>query len=148
MPRRRGSKKKSARKRSAPPKRKRKIKRKHKTDVHSHAKRRHVRTKRHGHKKRMFKEAETMNYLLNQILKTASSTDDKPYNYHPRHHSKDPEYKWSNEATRQFKRDVPAPDFSLLRAQGDREPPHRGNYPHWNEHHVHEAAEEDPFPFY
>ena len=89
-----------------------------------------------------------MNYLLNQILKTASSTDDKPYNYHPRHHSKDPEYKWSNDATRQFKRDVPAPDFSLLRAQGDREPPYRGNYPHWNEHHVHEAAEVDPFPFY
>jgi hypothetical protein len=94
----------------------------------------------------MFKEAETMNYLLNQILKTASSTDEKPYNYHPRHHSKDPEYKWSNKRTKKFKRGFAAPDFSMLRPQGDVEPPHRGNFPNPHEqHHPHEVNE---FPFY
>ena len=70
-----------------------------------------------------------MNYLLHQILKTASSTDEKPYNYHPRHHTKDPEYRWDNATTQEFKRGFPAPDVSMLRPQGEDVPPHRGNYP-------------------
>ena len=148
MPRqRKRSNKKSARKRSRAP-RKKKRKRKHKTDVQSHARRRHARTRVHGHKKRMFKEAETMNYLLNQILKTSSASEDKPYNYHPRHHTKDPEYRHSSARAQRFKRGFPAPDVSMLRPQGDAEPTHRGNFPQWM-HHPHEIPEDmNDYPFY
>ena len=69
--------------------------------------RRHPTSKVHGHHKRMRRESETMNYLLHQLLKTASSTED-PYNYDPRHHSKDPEYKFAGERMQEFKRGVPA----------------------------------------
>ena len=88
--------------------------------------RRHPKSKVHGHHKRM----QTMNYLLHQILKTASSTEADPYNYEPRHHSKDPEYKFSDERTQEFKRGVPAPDTHFWRPQGKTLPPHRGNYRH------------------
>ena len=73
--------------------------------------------------------AEYTNFLLKALLKTASSTEDDPYNYHPRHFSKDPEYKWDSERKQEFKRGFPAPDVSMLRPQGDAVPPHRGNYP-------------------
>ena len=70
--------------------------------------RRHPTSKVHGHHKRMRRESETMNYLLHQLLKTASSTETDPYNYEPRHHSKDPEYKFAGERMQEFKRGVPA----------------------------------------
>ena len=84
---------------------------------------------RHRHLPRMIKEQELTNYVLNQLLKTASSSDANPYNYHPRHHTKDPEYQWETEERRTFKRGFNAPDVSMLRPQGDDLPPHLGNYP-------------------
>ena len=120
-------KKKSARK---------KRKRQYRTDKHSHARRRHARTRVHRHKARMYKEAETMNYLLHQLLKSASAPEDKPHHYHPRHHTKDPEYRWSSERVKKFKQGFAAPDFTLLRPQGDVEPPHRGNFPEWAHPHA------------
>ena len=85
-----------------------------------HARRRH--RKRHpkssvrSSHKRMFAEAETANYLLNQLLKTTSAPPEKPYHYHPRHHTKDLEYKTGNARLREFKRGVPAPDVQMWRA--------------------------------
>ena len=79
----------------------------------------------------MRRESETMNYLLHQILKTASSTETDPYNYEPRHHSKDPEYKFAGERMQEFKRGVPAPDTHFWRPSGRDMPPYRGNYPEW-----------------
>ena len=82
-----------------------------------HAKRRH--RKRHpkssvrSSHKRMFEEAETANYLLNQLLKTTSA--EPPYNYHPRHYTKDLEYKTGSARLREFKRGVPAPDVQMWR---------------------------------
>ena len=93
--------------------------------------RRHPTSKVHGHHKRMRRESETMNYLLHQILKTASSTETDPYNYEPRHHSKDPEYKFAGERMQEFKRGVPAPDTHFWRPQGNALPPYAGNYPNW-----------------
>ena len=72
-----------------------------------------------------------MNYLLHQILKTASSTEDDPYNYEPRHHSRDPEYGFSSGAVQEFKRGLPAADTHFWRPQGPKMPPHRGNFPGW-----------------
>ena len=93
--------------------------------------RRHPKSKVHGHHKRMRRESETMNYLLHQLLKTASSTEADPYNYDPRHHSKDPEYRYADKITQEFKRGVPAPDTHFWRPQGNAMPPYRGNYPNW-----------------
>jgi len=70
-----------------------------------------------------------MNYLLHHILKTAASSDENPHHYHPRHFTKDPEYRWETAARQEFKRGFPAPDFTLLRPQGEDIPPHLGNYP-------------------
>ena len=83
-----------------------------------HARRRH--RKRHpasrvSSHKRLFEEAETANYLLHQLLKTTSADPLKPYHYHPRHHTKDLEYKTSNARMRAFKRGVPAPDVQMWR---------------------------------
>jgi len=96
-----------------------------------HKKRRHPASAPRGHRKRMIKEAELMNYLLHQVLKTAASTDADPYHYEPRHYSKDPEYKFSGPRMREFKRGVPASDTNFLRPQGENMPPHRGNFPGW-----------------
>ena len=115
MPRKRSAraaskkKKKSAKKRKP---RKRKLKRRHKTDKHSHAARRHH--NHPTHQRRMFREVETVNALLTQLLKTASSTESDPYHYDKRHYTKDPEYKHSDERMQEFKRGFPAPDVSML----------------------------------
>ena len=115
-------------------KKKKGIKRPYKTDKHSRAraryrKRRHPASSIHGHHKRLRDESELTNYLLHQLLKTASSTDADPYNYNPRHFSKDPEYRWDSQLRQRFKRGFPAPDVSLLRSQHSSLPPHWGNYP-------------------
>jgi len=144
------------RRRSSKKKRKKRAARPLKLDAVSRARRRHKK-RRHpasaprGHHKRMHKEAELMNYLLHQVLKTAASTDADPYHYEPRHYSKDPEYKFSTARMREFKRGVPAPDTTHLRPQGAGMPPHRGNFPYWepewehtyDQHHPHAA-----FPWY
>ena len=77
-------------------KRKRKLKRRHKTDKHSHARRRHAKTRAHGHKHKMLREAQNTNALLTQFLKMGAGTEDAPYHYDKRHHTKDPEYRWSD----------------------------------------------------
>ena len=128
----RRSRKASARKRSR--KKRRALKRPYKLDKKSRAlrrfrKRRHRASKVHGHHKRQAVEAETTNYLLHQLLKTAASTDADPYHYEPRHHSRDPEYKFESERMQEFKRGVPAPDVHFWRPPGKGAPPHLGNYP-------------------
>ena len=119
MPRTRS---KSARGRSKNKKKRRArpIKRPYKLDKKSRArhrarKRRHHASATHGHHKRMRDEAELSNYLLHQVLQTAGSTDADPYNYEPRHHSKDPEYNFSSGRTKEFKRGVPASDTNFWR---------------------------------
>ena len=145
MPRK--SKKKSASRRK-----KRKVpKRPYKLDKVSRARHAYRRPRNKsrvkGHHKRLYDEAELTNFLLNSLLKTASSTEDKPYNYHPRHHSKDPEYAFYPKVVRggrrrpgemqEFKQGFPAPDVSMLRPQGEYMPPHRGNFPGWQPEWVH-----------
>jgi hypothetical protein len=98
---------------------------------HRHRKRRHAASQVHGHHKRMRDEAELTNYLLHQVLKTAASTDADPYNFNPRHYSRDPEYKYSSSKMREFKRGVPASDTNFWRPQGKDMPPSRGNFPGW-----------------
>ena len=119
------------------PKLKRKKHRKHKRPYGKHNKAARLRKRyRRGryvdHTPRMLKEAETLNYLMHQLLKTASATEGKPYNYDPRHHSKDPEYAFSSPAMQEFKRGFPAPDTHHWRPQGQGMPPHRGNHPGWD----------------
>ena len=126
MPRKRSKKKKSTRKKRARPYTRDKLKR-----VRRRHKRRHPRSKVHGHHKRMRTEAETMNYLLHQLLKTAASTDADPHHYEPRHHSRDPEYNFSGEPMQEFKRGQPSGDVHFWRPQGKGMPPHRGNFPGW-----------------
>ena len=109
-------------------KKKRKLKRRHKTDKHSHARRRHAKTQVHGHKHKMLREAQNVSALLTQLLKTAGSSEDAPYHYEKRHHTKDPEYKWESGTRKTFKESIPAPDVSMLRPQGEAYPPHLGNY--------------------
>jgi len=133
--------------RSASSKKKKRRKRKrvarpYQTDKHSRAKRnyfkrRHRASQMHGHHKRARDEAELTNYLLNQILKTAASTDEKPYQYHPRHHSRDPEYDFHNPRTQEFKQGFAAPDVNFWRPQGESMPPHRANFPTWRPEWVH-----------
>ena len=110
-----------------------------------HARRRHA--KRHPKSrvrpphKRMRREAETMNYLLHQMLRTMSDKEtdpDMPFHYDPRHHTKDVEYQHSSFPLQEFKRSVPAPDVHFWRPQGRGLPTHRGNVepgrwrPQWN----------------
>ena len=110
-------------------KRKRKLKRRHKTDKLSHARRRHAKTRVHGHKHKMLREAQNTNALLTQFLKMGASTDASPYHYDKRHYTKDPEYRWETQERQEFKQGFPAPDVSMLRPQSDNLPPHWGNYP-------------------
>ena len=93
-----------------------------------YAKPRHPRSKI-DHSARVRQDVEGLNYLLHQLLKTASSTEAKPYNYHPRHHSKDPEYAHSGARMQEFKRAQPAPDVHFWNPQGINMPTHRGNFP-------------------
>ena len=125
MPRSRKKKSRKKKKRKARP---------YKLDKHTRArrayrKRRHRSSRITGHHARHTKEAEYTNFLLKALLKTASSTEDRPYNYHPRHFTKDPEYNWETSERQEFKRGFPAPDVSMLRPQADDLPPHWGNYP-------------------
>ena len=120
MPRRK-SKRKTARKR--------KRKRPYKRDKASHMVRRLHKSV--PHRRAMRQQTESLNYLLHQLLKTTSSTEAKPYNYHPRHHSKDPEYAFASARQQRFKRDVPAPDTHSWRPQGDDLPPYPANFPQW-----------------
>ena len=122
----------SKKKRKSGAKRKRPYARDKAARLRRRHKRRHRASRVHGHHKRMRHEAETMNYLLHQILKTASSTESDPYHYDPRHHSKDPEYKFAGERMQEFKRGVPAPDTHFWRSQGDDLPPYPANFPKWN----------------
>ena len=127
---RKSSKKKKAKKRVRPT-----------ANKARHAKRRH--RKRHpkssvrSSHKRMFEEAETANYLLNQLLKTTSAEPEKPYHYHPRHHTKDPEFAFSTPERREFKQGFPASDTHFWRPQGAGMPPSRGNFPGWEPHWEH-----------
>ena len=79
----------------------------------------------------MLREAQNVNSLLTQLLKTsaphAEGTD--PYHYDKRHYTKDPEYQWETQDRQEFKKGFPAPDVSMLRPQSDSMPPHLGNYP-------------------
>ena len=91
-----------------------------------------IRRRRRHHHGEMLKEAETMNYVLHQMLKTMSQPAGE-YNYHPRHHSKDLEYRHSSDRTKQFKRGFPAPDVNFWRPSGPADSdtwtgaPYRGN---------------------
>ena len=105
---------------------KRKRKRPYKRDKAAHVRRRVQNSA--PHRRAMRQQTESLNYLLHQLLKTASSTEDKPYNYEPRHYSKDPEYVYSNPAMQEFKRGFPAPDTHHWRPQGPNMPPYRDNY--------------------
>ena len=134
MPRRKSARKKK--KKSSKKKRVRPYKRDKTARLQRRHKRRHHRSQVHGHHKRMQTEAETMNYLLHQILKTAASTEADPYNYEPRHYSRDPEYKFSGERLQEFKRGQPAGDVHFWRPQGGKLPPSRGNFPQWEHPHV------------
>ena len=112
---------------------KKKRARPYKRDAKKHARRRYAR--RHpkskiDHRHRIRTEVESLNYLLHQLLKTASADPQEPYQYHPRHHTKDPEYEFSTKRMKEFKRGFPAPDVSFLRPQG-KEPPHRGTFYEW-----------------
>ena len=76
-----------------------------------------IRRRRKHNRKEMHTEVKTMNYLLHQMLKTMSAPEGE-YNYHPRHHTKDREYKHSGDRTKQFKRGFPAPDVNFWRPPG------------------------------
>ena len=126
MPRKSSKKKKSRTKRRK--KRVRPYKRHHKT----HKMRRRI--LHHGHKFK--KEMEMSNYLLNQMLKTITNPD---YNYHPRHHTKDREYKHVNKRHQEFKKGFPSPDTNFWRPSGAADSgtwtaaPYRGNVAHEEE---------------
>ena len=109
---------------------KRKRKRPYKRDKAAHVMRRVQNSA--PHRRAMRQQTESLNYLLHQLLKTASSTEAKPYNYHPRHHTKDPEYAFASARQQRFKRGVPAPDTHFWRSQGDDLPPYPANFPKWN----------------
>ena len=110
--------------------RKKALKRPYKRDARKRHARRHKRRSYasavHGHHDRIFKEAEVSNYLMNQLLKTAGSTEGDPYHYQPRHHSKDPEYKFSGGPLQEFKR---GHRRALLEAPGQRHAAAHGKLP-------------------
>ena len=125
MPRRKTSRKTSKKKGIL--KKRRRKQRPYKRDKRAHK----VRRRKLHHKAEFRKEQEMTNYLLNQLLKTAASTEDKPYSYHPRHHSKDPEFAYSSERLKEFKKGFPASDTHFWRPQGEHLPTSRGNFPDW-----------------
>ena len=62
-------------------------------------------------KKTSKKKGGTASHWLRELLKLLTGD--------PRHYSKDPEYKWSDQRTQAFKKEIPAPDVP----PGD-QPPH------------------------
>jgi hypothetical protein len=82
----------------------------------------------------MVAEAQLTNTLLEAIAKQSNP------GIMPRHHTNDPEYAFSNDRTKEFKRGFPAPDVNFLRPQGAGLPPSRGNYPNWRVHAAARAA--------
>ena len=95
---------------------------------HKYRKRRHPRSRRTQHHGRMVAEAQLTNTLLEAIAKQSNP------GIQPRHYTNDPEYAFSNDRTKEFKRGFPAPDVNFLRPQGAGLPPSRGNYPNWRVH--------------
>ena len=91
-----------------------------------------IRRRRTHYRHEVRRETKMMNYLLNQMLKTMSAPADT-YHYHPRHHSKDREYKFSSDRQQQFKKGFPAPDVNFWRPPGPADSgtwtaaPYRGN---------------------
>ena len=123
--------KKKKRSRSRRRKKKKSIKRPYRLDKVSRARHAHRRRRHRASAVRLRDEAEMTNYLLNQLLKTAASTEGQPYNYDPRHHTKDPEFAFSTPERREFKQGFPASDTHFWRPQGTGMPPSRGNFPGW-----------------
>ena len=78
----------------------------------------------------MLKEVQAVGSILAQLLQ---SQHDENYHYDKRHHSKDPEYRWSDARTREFKKSVPAPDVHFWRPQGKSLPTHRTNFSDWED---------------
>ena len=105
-----------------------KRKRPYKRDKRAHK----VRRRKLHHKAEFRKEQEMTNYLLHQMLKTMSAPEGQ-YNYHPRHFTKDREYKFSSDRTKTFKQGFPSPDVNFWRPPGRPESdtwtaaPYRGN---------------------
>ena len=87
-----------------------KRKRPYKRDKRAHK----VRRRTLHHKAEFRKEQEMTNYLLHQMLKTMSAPEGQ-YNYHPRHFTKDREYKFSSDRTKTFKQGFPSPDVNFWR---------------------------------
>ena len=91
-----------------------------------HAHRRHRRRfRRHAYAKHV----ASSRMVLENILKALESQPQTAARADPRHPTKDPEYAFSDERTRQFKDEFPSPDVSFLRPQGEGRPPHVGNFP-------------------
>ena len=63
-------------------------------------------------KKTSKKKGGTASHWLRELLKllTGVQYPEDQYHYDPRHYSKDPEYKWSDQRTQAFKKEIPAPD--------------------------------------
>ena len=123
-----------------------KRKRKKRQRPYTRSKRTHMIRRRRKHDRHgMRREAKMMNYLLHQMLKTMSAEPDKPHYYHPRHHTKDPEYQHSGQRLQEFKRSVPSPDVHFWQPQGKGLPTHRGNYPRerWEPQWAYAPAGED-----
>ena len=89
-----------------------------------HRRRRHKRSKVSGNKERRLKETRFTNMLLKALLK--ATVDD--VHYDPRHHTKDPEYKHSDDRTKEFKKGFNAPDTHFWRPQGESYKPYRTNF--------------------
>ena len=94
-----------------------------------HARRRHARSGRHHG--RMLREAVALRHLMTHMLKKQHKKD---YHYDPRHYSNDPEYKYSDDATKAFKRDVPTVDTDFWRPQAPRGVPYAANFRHARQH--------------
>ena len=120
----RSSKKKQTRKKRARP-----VAGKARHALRRHRKR-HPKSRVASSNQRLFKEAETANYLLHQLLKTTAAQPGAPPHYHPRHHTKDVDYDTAyvppkfataevarEERVREFKEGVPAPDVQMRRVQ-------------------------------
>ena len=90
-----------------------------------HRRPRHRRSRVVGHHERQFREAEFTNQLLTALLKQV--TDDE--HYHPRHHTKDPEYAFEDARTQEFRRGFNAPDTHFWRPPKEGAVPYVGNYP-------------------
>lgn len=73
----------------------------------------------------MLSEARSLQTILQHMLK---KQHDKSYHYDPRHYSNDPEYKYSDKRTQEFKRDVPTVDTDFWRPQAPKGNPYAANF--------------------